>query len=155
MWCTRVLRAAVRNAKFLEPGAPTGLTGLLTHSSPRQSLEAIYSATLDALNHVPEASVYRQSVEALSKQRLGIIQSVKPEGFAEWNDKMKQRLETHRKAAAELISVKESQSLGTKAEEKDMSDEEQNRLFDANKKHDEALEAVQALGTEPPLTAEQ
>lgn len=71
-------------ARYLEPGAPTGLTGLLTHGSPRATLLYLYSSTLDKLKAVPEHSLYRQSVEALTKHRLALVESTVPPGYAEW-----------------------------------------------------------------------
>ncbi|KXJ95637.1 ETC complex I subunit conserved region-domain-containing protein [Microdochium bolleyi] len=78
------LLAGVKPARYLTPGNPTGLTGLYTHSSPRSSLIYIYSKTLDKLKEFPESSVYRQSVEALTKHRLAIIESAVPPGYEEW-----------------------------------------------------------------------
>jgi NADH dehydrogenase (ubiquinone) 1 alpha subcomplex subunit 5 len=82
------LLASVRPGQFLEPGAPTGLTGLVTHPSPRSTLVYLYQSTLDKLKHIPESSVYRQSTEALTKQRLAIIEAAKPAGFEEWQQKI-------------------------------------------------------------------
>ncbi|KAF2475695.1 uncharacterized protein BDR25DRAFT_300705 [Lindgomyces ingoldianus] len=82
------LFAAVKPSQFLEPGAPTGLCGLLTHPSPRSTLLYLYSSTLDKLKQLPESSVYRQSTEALTKHRLSIIQSIKPEGWDKWEAKI-------------------------------------------------------------------
>ncbi len=78
------LFASVKSGRFLEPGNPTGLTGLVTHPTPRSTLIAIYGATLDRLKQIPEHSVYRQSVEAISRHRLHAIESVKPKGYDEW-----------------------------------------------------------------------
>lgn len=84
---TRLL-ASVKPGQFLEAGAPTGLTGLVTHPSPRSTLIYLYSSTLDKLKQIPESSVYRQSTEALTKHRLQIIQAVKPEGLDAWQQKI-------------------------------------------------------------------
>ncbi|EMC93265.1 hypothetical protein BAUCODRAFT_36937, partial [Baudoinia panamericana UAMH 10762] len=76
---------AAKNPTFLEAGSPTGLTGLFTHSTPRTTLIQLYNSTLTKLRqNFPESSVYRQSVEALTKHRLAIIESVKPSGLEEW-----------------------------------------------------------------------
>lgn len=80
---TRLL-AVVKPGRFLEPGNPTGLTGLYTHPAPRSTLIALYGATLDRLKQLPEHSVYRQSVEAITRHRLNAIESVKPAGYEEW-----------------------------------------------------------------------
>jgi NADH dehydrogenase (ubiquinone) 1 alpha subcomplex subunit 5 len=90
------LLAAVSQAssagRVLEPGTPTGLTGLLTHPAPRSTLLYLYSSTLSKLQRMPESSVYRRATEALTKQRLAIIERVKPPGFDAWEDKMKFRI---------------------------------------------------------------
>jgi NADH dehydrogenase (ubiquinone) 1 alpha subcomplex subunit 5 len=66
MHWTRVLRTA----KW-----PTGITGLRHHPQPRNQLLGVYAATLESLKDIPEHSVYRQSVEALTKQRMKIVES--------------------------------------------------------------------------------
>ena len=81
--------------KFLEPGAPTGITGLLTHSSPRSTLIYVYSQTLDRLKQIPEHSVYRQSTEALTKHRLKIINDIKPAGWDEWAQRAEEKIKQH------------------------------------------------------------
>ncbi|KAF1946833.1 hypothetical protein EJ02DRAFT_366281 [Clathrospora elynae] len=82
------LFASVKPGQFLEVGAPTGLTGLFTHPSPRSTLLYNYHATLDKLKQMPESSVYRQSTEALTKQRLAAVESSKPQGWDEWQAKI-------------------------------------------------------------------
>jgi len=83
------LLAAVKPARYLEAGVPTGLTGVYTHSSPRPTLMFLYSSILEKLSAVPESSVYRQSVEALTKHRMGLIEATKPPGYEEWLAKAK------------------------------------------------------------------
>lgn len=82
------LLAAVRQAQYLEPGAPTGLTGLFTHATPRSTLIYLYSSTLDKLKEVPESSVYRQATEALTKHRLAIVEAAKPAGYNAWKEQL-------------------------------------------------------------------
>ncbi len=82
------LLANVKPSQFLEVGAPTGLTGLLTHPSPRSTLLYHYHSTLDKLKQIPESSVYRQSTEALTKHRLKVIEDSKPEGWDQWQEKI-------------------------------------------------------------------
>ncbi|EGW34453.1 uncharacterized protein SPAPADRAFT_134311 [Spathaspora passalidarum NRRL Y-27907] len=56
-------------------GNPTGITGLYQHPNPRPALISLYKYTLDVLNNrYPKESVYRQSVEALTKNRLKIVE---------------------------------------------------------------------------------
>ncbi|KAL2120498.1 hypothetical protein VTJ04DRAFT_4525 [Mycothermus thermophilus] len=97
MRATLRLFAAVRpaGARYLEPGAPTGLTGLYTHPSPRSTLLYLYKTTLDKLKQVPEHSVYRQSVEAVTKHRLALVEAVVPPGYNEWAEKARKLLEQH------------------------------------------------------------
>ena len=93
----RTLRqlSAVKPSRFLEPGTPTGLAGLLTHPSPRGTLLYTYSRTLDALKQLPESSLYRQSTEAVTKHRLQIVSSVIPEGYEAWKLKAEQLVKEH------------------------------------------------------------
>lgn len=80
------LFAAVKPGQFLEAGAPTGLTGLVTHASPRSTLLYHYTSTLTKLKQVPESSVYRQSTEALTRHRLRIVEESKPKGWDAWQE---------------------------------------------------------------------
>jgi NADH dehydrogenase (ubiquinone) 1 alpha subcomplex subunit 5 len=75
-------------AKYLEPNTPTGLTGLVTHPSPRPALIYTYRQTLEKLQQLPTSSVYRQSVENLTKHRLAIIESEVPEGYDAWKERI-------------------------------------------------------------------
>jgi NADH dehydrogenase (ubiquinone) 1 alpha subcomplex subunit 5 len=86
------LFASVKPGQFLEAGAPTGLTGLLTHPSPRSTLLYHYNGTLEKLKQIPESSVYRQSTEALTRHRLQIVEQSKPAGWDEWQDKIKSQI---------------------------------------------------------------
>lgn len=77
-------------ARYLEAGQPTGLTGLWTHSTPRSTLIYLYGSTLSKLQALPEASMYRQSVEAVTKHRLSLVEQFVPPGHAEWSVKAKE-----------------------------------------------------------------
>lgn len=79
-------------ARYLEPGIPTGLTGLRTHAAPRSTLLSVYRTTLDKLQTFPESSLYRQSVEALTKQRLSFVERVVPPGYEEWESRARKVL---------------------------------------------------------------
>ncbi|KAI9821308.1 MAG: hypothetical protein M1827_004044 [Pycnora praestabilis] len=89
------LFARVKPGRFLEPNTPTGLTGLFTHPAPRSTLIYLYSSTLDKLKHLPEASVYRQSTESLTRHRLKVVESIKPEGYDAWADRAKKQIAEH------------------------------------------------------------
>lgn len=78
------LLAGVKPGRYFQNGAQTGLAGLYTHDTPRSTLLFLYSTTLEKLQAAPEQSVYRQSVEAITKHRLAIVQAVKPEGYDAW-----------------------------------------------------------------------
>jgi len=85
--------AAVKPARYLEAGTPTGLTGLLTHASPRSSLIYLYSSTLSKLSQFPESSLYRQSTEAVTNHRLNIVKGVVPEGIEKYREYVKNFVE--------------------------------------------------------------
>lgn len=79
-------------ARYLTPGTPTGLTGLQTHPAPRSALLTLYRTTLDKLGNLPESSLYRQSTEALTKQRLSFVERAVPPGYEEWEAKARKIL---------------------------------------------------------------
>ena len=92
------MRPTVRSlARFLEPGAPTGLAGLYTHPAPRSTLIYLYSNILNKLQQVPAHSPYRQATEALTKKRLAIIEAAKPNGFDAWEERVRAQLSQHQK----------------------------------------------------------
>jgi NADH dehydrogenase (ubiquinone) 1 alpha subcomplex subunit 5 len=82
------LLAKVKPSKYLEPFAPTGLAGLVTHPSPRPTLIFLYKSTLEKLQGLPESSVYRKSTEAVTQQRLKIIESTRPPGYDAWLERV-------------------------------------------------------------------
>jgi len=86
------LFAKIKPGRFLDPNSPTGLTGLFTHPAPRSTLIYLYSSTLDKLKAFPESSAYRQATEALTKQRLSIVEAVKPAGYDEWAERARKQI---------------------------------------------------------------
>ncbi|KAI9840449.1 MAG: hypothetical protein M1837_001605 [Sclerophora amabilis] len=88
---TRLL-ANVKAARFLEPYSPTGLTGLFTHPAPRSALIYLYSTTLERLKQLPDSSVYRQSTESLTRSRLKVVESIKPEGYDGWAERARKKV---------------------------------------------------------------
>ncbi|CAM1511122.1 Fc.00g086350.m01.CDS01 [Cosmosporella sp. VM-42] len=82
-------------ARYLEAGTPTGLTGLWTHATPRSTLLYLYGTTLSKLQTIPETSMYRQSVEAVTKHRMGLVEQVVPPGYDEWAVKAKELVNKH------------------------------------------------------------
>ncbi|ODV96052.1 hypothetical protein PACTADRAFT_49470 [Pachysolen tannophilus NRRL Y-2460] len=56
-------------------GNPTGLTGLFQHPNPRPPLILLYKKTLDNLKEkFPNESIYKKSVETMTKNRLSIVE---------------------------------------------------------------------------------
>ncbi|KAF4556396.1 ETC complex I subunit conserved region-containing protein [Elsinoe fawcettii] len=171
MRATTLLRAVARSSQHLEAGAPTGLTGLLTHASPRSSLIYIYSHTLDKLKQFPESSVYRQSTEALTKHRLNIIESVKPAGLSEWQEKVRATIEAHPQAFQSVKSQANPSEVNfvaryTRAKPSQVAEEQKGQTErtpdDMTTFIHEALEdskrsrgEIEGIEAEPPLTAEQ
>ena len=92
------LFATLQKTHYLEAGAPTGLTGLLTANSPRSQLLYLYNSTLEKLKQFPEHSVYRQSTEALTRHRMNIIESVRPEGLDAWQSRVAHLVKDHPEA---------------------------------------------------------
>ncbi|EXJ80720.1 hypothetical protein A1O3_07004 [Capronia epimyces CBS 606.96] len=182
MRATSRLFATVKPAsKFLEPYTPTGLTGLLTHPSPRPALIYTYRETLKKLQAFPTSSVYRQSVEALTKQRLEIVEATKPEGYEQWLERVRKQIDANPAAYGKLTHAD-----GTLSSEKahvepidnwdgvvkrgDALPEGSNTQVQAEKKaaiiHKEVqsvdreaeegrLPSVEDLEVEPPLTKDQ
>lgn len=143
MRTTRVLRAVAQvKSSFLEPGAPTGLTGLLTHPSPRSALVGIYSTTLQKLQQIPESSVYRQSTEALTKHRLSIVEAVKPEGYSAWRERTQKSIEEHLEAHRQTASETEKRA-------------EIERTLADTAALQRLADALDNIEQEPPLTAQQ
>ncbi|KAL4807152.1 ETC complex I subunit conserved region-domain-containing protein [Aspergillus unguis] len=102
MRSTLRLLASVKPARYLEPFAPTGLTGLNTHPSPRPTLIYIYTSTLQKLKSFPQSSAYRQSTEALTRHRLQIIESTKPAGYDAWLERVKKTVSAEPERFASL-----------------------------------------------------
>ncbi|RKP07553.1 ETC complex I subunit conserved region-domain-containing protein [Thamnocephalis sphaerospora] len=66
MFPTRRLFQAVKQT--------TSIYGVAVHPSPRPHLISVYQQTLEALKPIPATAVYRQATEALTKQRLGVVE---------------------------------------------------------------------------------
>ncbi|KAK7900447.1 hypothetical protein LTR67_002729 [Exophiala xenobiotica] len=112
MRSTSRLLATVKSAtKFLEPNTPTGLTGLPTHPAPRPALIWTYRETLKKLGQIPKSSVYRQSTEALTKQRLEIVEAQKPEGYDQWLVRVRKQIGANPAAYNRFLN--EDGSLGS------------------------------------------
>jgi len=156
----RLLATAARNTQFLEAGTPTGLTGLFTHAAPRSTLLYTYSTTLEKLKQFPESSVYRQSVEALTKHRMSIIERVKPTGLDEWQRRVQKTIDEHPEAFRKIplsttggnkefnIVWKASAAEGMKTAEWD--DEYVGRpMLEGPRSEEEQAKQWQALGRDP------
>ncbi len=173
------LLAAVKSVRYLEAGTPTGLTGLLTHQSPRSTLIYLYSSTLDKLKRIPDTSVYRQSTEALTRQRLALVESFVPEGLEAWQERLKKQMEEHpgllERDGASVTELKDGSTLvrllvreesgdewdGEDARpepEGERSESERKRQWegvDTSNFEEELRSKDVKLEMEPPLTAEQ
>jgi NADH dehydrogenase (ubiquinone) 1 alpha subcomplex subunit 5 len=131
---TTTMRSTLRllaNAKprYLEPFAPTGLTGLFTHPSPRPTLIFLYTNTLQKLQSFPETSAYRQSVEALTRHRLQIVESQKPPGFDAWLERAKKTIGAEPERFAQL-QLKNGAFAYAASQERDFSDEARGKEWD-------------------------
>lgn len=175
------LFASVQKAQYLEAGAPTGLTGLLTHPAPRSTLLYLYSSTLEKLKQFPESSVYRQSTEALTRHRMSIIENIRPAGLEEWQQRVQKTIDEHpgafRKIETTTQSGKKEYNIvwkstaveGMKTEEWDdefvpaksmpegpRSDEQMKKQFDALQRDlREEHRVAPRIEPEPSMSAEQ
>ncbi|KAH8835808.1 hypothetical protein DL96DRAFT_1666441 [Flagelloscypha sp. PMI_526] len=64
----------------LKVKSTTGLVGLEVHPNPLPTLAATYSATLDVLQDIPVRALYRQSVEAIVRNKLNVAEKQLDEG---------------------------------------------------------------------------
>lgn len=144
----RLLASVQRSSQFLEAGAPTGLTGLLTHAAPRSTLLYLYSTTLETLKQFPEGSVYRQSTEALTKHRMGIIESVRPEGLQDWQTRVQKTLDQYPQAFKKV-------PLSTSPGEQDFNIVWKEGAIQASKKEEWDGEIVGRPELEGPRTEEE
>lgn len=175
------LYATVKSAtRYLEANTPTGLTGLSTHPTPRPTLLLTYNQTLEKLKQIPANSVYRQSCEALTKQRLAIVEATKPPGYDEWLARVQKVIETNPDAygkfratgafVQEQLTFEGKPTWDGKYTRKDARKEGSNTESEAEDKigyvqrdiektDKEEAEGVAPqlldLETEPPLTADQ
>lgn len=118
--------------RYLEPFAPTGLTGLVTHPSPRPTLIYLYTSTLQKLKSFPENSAYRQSVEALTRHRLQIVESHKPPGFEQWLERVKKTVGAEPERFARLQRADGSFAFVAQ-QEADNSDDARGEEWDGEK----------------------
>lgn len=115
-------------ARYLEAGTPTGLTGLWTHATPRSTLLYLYGTTLSRLQNVPESSLYRQSVEAVTKHRMAIVEAQVPPGYDEWATRAKQLVGK----SAEQFRVNSGRIDGSEARTVKLG----NRVFIVGQRHE-------------------
>ncbi|KAJ5890259.1 ETC complex I subunit [Penicillium tannophilum] len=131
---TTTMRSTLRllanvKPRYLEPFTPTGLTGLFTHPSPRPTLIFLYTNTLQKLQSFPETSAYRQSVEALTRHRLQIVESQKPPGFDAWLERAKKTIGAEPERFAQL-QLKNGAFAYAASQERDFSDEARGKEWD-------------------------
>lgn len=116
-------------ARYLEPGTPTGLTGMWTHSTPRSTLLFLYGSTLNKLQPMPETSLYRRSVEAVTKHRMGLVERMVPPGYNEWAAKARELVSKN----PDQFRVASGRVDGSEARTVKLG----NRIFVVGAKHDE------------------
>jgi NADH dehydrogenase (ubiquinone) 1 alpha subcomplex subunit 5 len=95
---TRSVLAVAKHAdnkafQSLRTKVSTGVTGLDVHSAPFPALIHTYTSTLALLQSIPASAVYRQSVEAITRERLEAVKSVGEEGTEEQIEQLEQRLQ--------------------------------------------------------------
>ncbi|KAI8849219.1 ETC complex I subunit conserved region-domain-containing protein [Chytridium lagenaria] len=69
MFSSRVLRQVVKLKET------TGIYGIPVHPNPRPELISLYHKLLSNVDRIPAHSVYRKSVEAMTKHRLQIVEA--------------------------------------------------------------------------------
>lgn len=69
------MRASKSLFNAVQRYAATGITGLNPVQHPRPILLEKYNATLSLLSQMPSSSIYRKATEALTKQRISIVES--------------------------------------------------------------------------------
>ncbi|RKO98814.1 hypothetical protein CXG81DRAFT_15422 [Caulochytrium protostelioides] len=57
------------------PSQTTGLVGLPVNPNVRNDLTRVYTQILQRLHRLPADSQYRQSLEAVTRQRMGLLSS--------------------------------------------------------------------------------
>lgn len=76
---TRPLLQAVART----PKTTTGFVGLPVHSDPLPALSKTYKSTLTLLESIPETSIYRQGVQALTAKKLAVVEAATEDGGVE------------------------------------------------------------------------
>lgn len=122
-------------ARYLEAGTPTGLTGLWTHSTPRSTLLYLYGSTLNKLQALPETSMYRQSVEAVTKHRMALVEQTSPPGYEQWAAKAKELVAKN----AAQFRVASGRIDGSEVRTVKLGD----KVFVVGRKHEEIDERVE------------
>lgn len=73
-----LLAAATKPPVLTTPTArtkvTTGIAGIDVHPQPLSALHKAYNSTLKMLESMPPAAVYRQSAEAITRERLAVVQ---------------------------------------------------------------------------------
>lgn len=60
----------------------SGITGLAIHPTPFQALRETYGSTLSQLQAMPPSAIYRQATEAVTNQRLSLIDACEAKATA-------------------------------------------------------------------------
>lgn len=70
-----MMRASRTLLNGVQRYAATGITGLQAVQFPKPILLEKYAATLSLLSQMPSSSIYRKATEALTKQRIAIVEA--------------------------------------------------------------------------------
>lgn len=85
----------------------TGITGLAVHPDPLHALRTTYHSTLKVLGQVPASAVYRQSAEAITRERLAVVEQAGEGNTEEQIEQVERKLEAG--IAEELIQQAEDE----------------------------------------------
>ncbi|RDA85593.1 hypothetical protein CP532_0896 [Ophiocordyceps camponoti-leonardi (nom. inval.)] len=80
------------------------------------------------LQEIPETSLYRQSVEAITNHRIGIVEQMRPHGHQEWAARAREIVRKH----PEQFRVASGRVDGSEAQSISIG----NRMFVVGSKHD-------------------
>ncbi|KZT44331.1 hypothetical protein SISSUDRAFT_1029059 [Sistotremastrum suecicum HHB10207 ss-3] len=74
-------------AAVCAPKTTTGFVGLAVHPDPLPALSKTYKSTLSLLESIPESSIYRQGVQALTAKKLAVVEAALEKGDVELVEK--------------------------------------------------------------------
>ncbi|GJN92143.1 hypothetical protein Rhopal_005173-T1 [Rhodotorula paludigena] len=87
-----VPQTAAKETPSLRTKLSTGITGLAVHPEPLSALKHNYGSLLALLEQAPKASVYRQSAEAITRERLAVVERAGSEGTEAQIEQVEQQI---------------------------------------------------------------